>query len=315
MIKQTWKICTINVKGINEPEKFDDVIHWIETEDFDITILTETKLDPIKPFHNFNKKNKKYVGCWTYNCEHPKGTGVGIILKKSTVGKHIFKTEFQLGRIIQAQLKFKGKITITITGIYGPADHSDKTTKTAIIHAIHNSIHPKEKHFHILAGDLNEDNEHHTHTPILDMLAQVNLHNANSEMHYNTPTWSNNNGIERQLDHIYLSGELCSNGVHTSIENTNKYFDTDHKAVITTIGINQIISEQSNAKRTRRRKKNHKEEILDNTHNTEVHWALYKKHLTEEFQDPYITHPQCDINFAYNRIADQLGKIARFTLR
>ncbi len=60
---QTWNIATINVKGINDPEKFDKVIHWIDSKNLDITILTETKLDPIRAFHNFNKKNKKYVAC------------------------------------------------------------------------------------------------------------------------------------------------------------------------------------------------------------------------------------------------------------
>jgi exonuclease III len=134
------------------------VIQWIESEDFDITILTETKLDHIKTNFIFNKKNKKYIGCWTHDCEHPKGTGVEIILKKSTVGKHKFKTEHHLGKILQIHFKFKEKITIIITGIYSPADNSNKKTKNTLLHTIHNTIHKKEKHFHIVANNLNEDN-------------------------------------------------------------------------------------------------------------------------------------------------------------
>src|SRR5439155_8194450 len=133
-----------NVQGINDLEKFDDVIQWIETEDFNITVLMETKLNPIKTNFIFNKKNKKYVGCWTQDCNHPKSTGIGIILKKSTVGKHKFKVEHHLGRIIQTYLKFKEKITITITGIYGPADYLDKETKKTLIHIIHNTDYDKE---------------------------------------------------------------------------------------------------------------------------------------------------------------------------
>ena len=63
MNSHTWNIATINVKGINDQEKFDDVIQWIDHNNLDITILTETKLNPIKAFHNFNQKNKKYVVC------------------------------------------------------------------------------------------------------------------------------------------------------------------------------------------------------------------------------------------------------------
>src|SRR5438270_9555656 len=111
-----WKLATINVKGINDQSKFDDVIHWIQTNDFDITILTETKLDPIKAFHNFDNKNKiqkNYKNSWTIDHDHPKGSGVSIITKKETVGKHHYKTTILEGRIIQMHFRFKGKITVT----------------------------------------------------------------------------------------------------------------------------------------------------------------------------------------------------------
>src|SRR6266487_3107947 len=202
MIRQTWKICTTNVQGINDPEKFDDVIQWIETEDFDITILTETKLNPTKANFIFNKKNKKYVGCWTQDYNHSKSTGIGIILKKSTVGKHKFKVEHHLGRIIQTHLKFKGKITITITDIYRPADHSDKETKNTLTHIIHNTIHNKEKHLHIVTGDLNEDDLHHTHTPILNILTSKGLYNANADNYPPPSTWTNHHPINTIDFHI-----------------------------------------------------------------------------------------------------------------
>src|SRR6266487_3898728 len=315
MNSQTWSIATINVKGINDPEKFDDVIHWIESEDLDITILTETKLDPTKAFHNFNKKNKKYVACWTFDCDQPKGSGIGIITKKSTVGKHHFLTQNPNGRILQTYFKFKGKIDLVILGIYGPANHTDKTSKNKITHHINNFIHNKEKTFYILAGDLNEDPEQHSHTPIIDRLNAKGLHTTYTDDHKQIPTWTNTSGTNRQLDHIYMSTNLFFNNTDTNIKSTEKFFQTDHMAVITNINTSHILREQSLAKRKTRRKKNFAEEILDNTNNTQDHWELYKKTLEEEFQDPYINNPQCDIDFAYNKIADQLGKVARKTLR
>jgi len=48
---------------------------------------------------------------------------------------------------------------------------------------------------------------------------------------------------------------------------------------------------------------------------TQAHWDLYKKTLEEEFKDLYMNNSQCSIDFTYNKIADQLGKVARKTLR
>ena len=54
----SWKIATINVQGINNQEKFNDVIHWIDSNNIDITILTETKLSSTTAFFtSLIKKN------------------------------------------------------------------------------------------------------------------------------------------------------------------------------------------------------------------------------------------------------------------
>ena len=52
----TWKIATLNVKGINDTSKFDDIMEWITEKNIDATILTETKINHI----NANFKIKKY---------------------------------------------------------------------------------------------------------------------------------------------------------------------------------------------------------------------------------------------------------------
>ena len=56
-----WKISTINVKGMNNTEKFDDIMNWIIHNDFDTTILTETKLRPILATFNLSKYQKNYT--------------------------------------------------------------------------------------------------------------------------------------------------------------------------------------------------------------------------------------------------------------
>jgi exonuclease III len=59
----TWKIATLNVKGINDTFKFDDIMKWIIENDIDATILTKTKINQIKA--NFKiKKIIKASGFW-----------------------------------------------------------------------------------------------------------------------------------------------------------------------------------------------------------------------------------------------------------
>ena len=52
----TWKIATLNVKGINNTAKFDDIFEWIIDNNIDLMILTETKINQI----NASFKSKEY---------------------------------------------------------------------------------------------------------------------------------------------------------------------------------------------------------------------------------------------------------------
>jgi len=52
------KTCTINVQGMNDPMKYDDIIEWIEENDYDITVLTETKLKPTLALNSFKTTQK-----------------------------------------------------------------------------------------------------------------------------------------------------------------------------------------------------------------------------------------------------------------
>ena len=92
-----WKIGTLNVKGINKDEKFDDMLDWINQEHLDIAIITETKLHPSNAYHNFISKNKKYISYWTIDTDRTKGLGVEIIINKNTLGKHVYSHTEILG--------------------------------------------------------------------------------------------------------------------------------------------------------------------------------------------------------------------------
>src|SRR6185369_14457364 len=200
----------------------------------------------------------------------PKGSGVGIILKKDTVGKHIYAQHLYSGRVINIKLKLKGKIDISITAVYGNADSSNKTTREKITKLIRQNIYTFPGKLNIIAGDFNEDPHHHTSTQILDLLNSNWLHTI-PHSDPNAYTWSNSTGTRRILDHIFASENFLMVKCHSEITNVSQYFDTNHKAIINSVYIPHILNLNRNALRKTRRKKNHTEEILDNRHNIQTH--------------------------------------------
>src|SRR5215208_6209317 len=150
---------------MNNAEKFDDIMNWIIREDFDATILTETKLRPILAIFNSSKYQKNYTSHWTIDPEHTKGSGVAIITKKETIGNHIYKHQSIKGRCITIYCKFKGKKTISITGIYGPAAHNPESRATIQTITDHiNTIQDSDSNtHHIFLGDFNKDPTIHPH--------------------------------------------------------------------------------------------------------------------------------------------------------
>jgi hypothetical protein len=107
------------VKGINNNEKFDDIIYWIIYNNFDIIILIETKLKPILAIYNFKKFQKNYISHWTIDSKYAKRSSIAIITKKETIGKHIYRHYFVKGKVLTIYCRYKGEKTIIITDIYG----------------------------------------------------------------------------------------------------------------------------------------------------------------------------------------------------
>src|SRR6266487_6682483 len=119
------------------------------------------------------------------------------------------------GRCITVYCKFKGKKTIIITGIYGPATQNSesKGTTQAIINHIRTLPDNDVNTHHILLGDFNEDPKKHQHTPILEELSSSNKVNLTEFLSPNAHTWSNYRDTHRILDHIVTSYELLPRSI------------------------------------------------------------------------------------------------------
>ena len=77
-----WKICTLNVRGINDPGKFYTLNDWIQQNNFDFTFITETKLSSTyRP--KFNLENTQLTAYYEATNTHHLGQGIIIIMKNT----------------------------------------------------------------------------------------------------------------------------------------------------------------------------------------------------------------------------------------
>src|SRR5947209_18711798 len=209
MNNTTWKLATLNVKGMNDSTKFDDIIEWTIENNIDLIILSETKINQTNAFFKFQKYQKNYKSLWTLDDGAPKGTGVGLIIKKNTIGKHIYKNTTLKGRAINLRLKLKGKIDISISGIYGPADYSNKKSKEQTLNFVKQNILTSPSKYNIIIGDFNEDPNNHNNCPIINLLVNKNLYPSlypDEEVY----TWQNSQRTKCLLDHIYMSARFLN---------------------------------------------------------------------------------------------------------
>src|SRR5437764_323906 len=67
--------------------------------------------------NNINKNNTEYDAFFDNSSDHPNGSGIGLIISKQ-FSKHIHKIESFKGRLISADMFFKGHIKMRIIQIY-----------------------------------------------------------------------------------------------------------------------------------------------------------------------------------------------------
>ena len=110
------RIMTQNIQGLNLLSKQDQILQTMSINNISIIGLAETKLTDKLSKHIY-KNNPNYVAYFNNNNEHPMGTGVGLIFSKEYANK-IHKVQGYKGRIIYADIYFKGNTKIRIIQVY-----------------------------------------------------------------------------------------------------------------------------------------------------------------------------------------------------
>ncbi|KAG9286131.1 hypothetical protein G9A89_010145 [Geosiphon pyriformis] len=97
-----------------------------------------------------------------------------------------------------------------------------------------------ESSFVILGGDFNKDGSHRcaSFKKCFD-LGLVNSLGGSSFV--KTPTWYNSHGVEKTINFVFIFSNLVNAVVDCSMTDVLEHFDTDHKAVTVSVGLEGLL--------------------------------------------------------------------------
>ncbi|KAG9293662.1 hypothetical protein G9A89_018999 [Geosiphon pyriformis] len=196
-----WKFATCNVRGINVSAKQEDVVCWHCNSGNLVSFIMETKL--------------------------------------SLLAQHVSKIEEIPGQVILVHLLFKGKLSVTVLGLYASTFldiHFRQASKvnSFIAKAVNAS------NFVVLGGDFNK-NEFERSVSYGFCLGLGLVNSLAGHQLAKTSTWSNSRGIEKTIDYILVSKNLSSAVVKYWVGSVLEFFDTDHKAVMVSVSLDGLL--------------------------------------------------------------------------
>ncbi|GET01302.1 hypothetical protein GLOIN_2v1472692 [Rhizophagus clarus] len=199
-IKNTFKILTLNISGLNTTIKQEHLINFMNINDIKILGVTEMKLK-INTRQYLYKNHKDYKACYA----------------KYVTLQRIFK-----GCMLVLTLFLKGKIQFTIIVIYNYANNTMKKEITELYVYVKDFIKEEIKHKTriIIIEDFNISYDDY----------QQKIKNTNSLFHKNPlPIWHRQD-FKSHIDFIWVNYEIISDLIYAS---TNKphIVSTDYSVV------------------------------------------------------------------------------------
>ncbi|KAG9302306.1 hypothetical protein G9A89_008797 [Geosiphon pyriformis] len=167
------------------------------------------------------------------------GAGVVVVIN-SFLARHIYKILEVPGQLLSIKLLFKNKLSVSILGLYTGASSVVQFSQAGNINfliakAVNKSF------FVILGGDFNKDNAQKCASfkkcfdlGLVDFLKR--------SLFAKMPIWTNFHGVAKVLNYILISSSLVNAIIDGSVAGVKDYFDTDHKAVSTSMGLRGLLN-------------------------------------------------------------------------
>ena len=206
------KICSFNVRGLNETKKRRDVFDWLQKKGLDIYLLQETHATPsTKQIWENEWGYKCFFSCYAGNSR-----GTAILFKNSfqyTVHKEIYDPE---GRYIILSLTIND-VKLVLANIYGP-----NTDDPLFFNMIKTKLGEFDKDKIVIGGDFNvvqdytldnlnisNRNNQRSHEILTTMKDDFELYdpwrlqNPDTRMY----TWHNSRNQQSRLDYFLISDD------------------------------------------------------------------------------------------------------------
>ncbi|KAG9306155.1 hypothetical protein G9A89_016059 [Geosiphon pyriformis] len=232
-----WKIATYNVQSINVPTKQEDVVYWHKESENVVSIITETKLRIF-----LTGLNKGFLG-----------VRVAIIIDNN-LACYICKIKKIPDRVILVWLLFKGKLLVSILGLYASASAGARFSQALKISAfIAKTVNSST--FLVIGGNFNESGSRRsTCFRFCSDLGLVNSFSRSSLI--KTSIWSNFRGVEKTIDFVFVSASLASVVAECAVSSASEFFEFDHKVVLVLVGLGGLVNINLNSlyKQTNRNK-------------------------------------------------------------
>ncbi|KAG9299729.1 hypothetical protein G9A89_013089 [Geosiphon pyriformis] len=240
-----WKFATCNVRGINVPAKQDDIVCWHVNLGNMVSFITETKLR----FFSGPWIKDKFNGVQIFSSGLDKGfmgAGVAIIMNIS-LAHHVFKVKEIPGRVVSVWLLFKGKLLVTVLGLYAGASSGARFGQASEVNSLITKT-VNSSNFVILGGDFNKSGSGKSASfkfclSLGLVNSFVNHYLADSHM------WNNSKGVGKMIDYIFVGGNLSSAVAGYQVVSVSDFFDTDHRAVVVSVGLGGLLDVQLNSLR------------------------------------------------------------------
>ncbi|KAG9299934.1 hypothetical protein G9A89_009662 [Geosiphon pyriformis] len=166
------------------------------------------------------------------------GAGVTVIMNIS-LACHVFRVKKVPDYLILIQLLFKGKLSVTILGLYAGISSGTRFAQASTVNffiakAVNSST------FVVLDGNFNKNNSGRSvNFKFCLGLSLVNLFAEHSLV--KAVTWNNSREVEKIIDFILVSGILSFVVVKHCVNSVSDFFDTDHKSVMVLVGLNGLL--------------------------------------------------------------------------
>ncbi|KAG9297051.1 hypothetical protein G9A89_000430 [Geosiphon pyriformis] len=288
MSSLVWKIATCNVRGLNNPAKQVDVIHWHKNMNNLVSIFTESKLKgKVHPW-----LANKFDGVLVFASGLNSGfSGAGVlIVVNSSLAKHVCKISEVPGQLLSIKLLFKNKLSVSILGLYAGASSVARFFQAGEINFfIAKAIN--ESFFVILGGDFNEDSSHKCAS--FKKCFDLGLINSLERSFFaKSPTWCNSHGITKTINYMFVSSNLVSVVVDCGVDGVEEYFDTDHKTVYVSMRLGGLLDVQLNSLRKQANRDCWKYDIKNTS---EIKWLDFRNTTAANavmFSDEFVAAKQ-----------------------